>query len=302
MIHRDATIVVVDDHPTNIELLVCHLENAGYRNFLVAKDGIEAWDMLLLHHSKIDLILLDRMMPGMNGIQVMEKIRHHPQIRHIPVIMQTASVLREHMIEGIKAGVTHYLTKPYDEATLLALVAAAIGSYRQRRVLKEEAVWLWRNLHLLGDHRFRISTLEDARYLASFLSGLFPDPESAIVGLCELFINAIEHGNLGITYEEKSELLSSMTWEEEVFRRQGMPENAQKWAEVCCTRTEDEITLSVKDQGTGFDWKRYLEIDPTRAVHSHGRGIALARRIAFDHLDYKGCGNEVHCRVALPAG
>ena len=59
------------------------------------------------------------------------------------------------------------------------------------------------------------------------------------------------------------------------------------------------MTFLVKDQGSGFDWNQYLEFDPQRAMHSHGRGIAMANSISFDDLKYRGCGNEVLITVNL---
>lgn len=64
-------------------------------------------------------------------------------------------------------------------------------------------------------------------------------------------------------------------------------------------RLENEILLTIKDEGYGFNWRDYMEISPERATHSHGRGIALAKMMSFDRLEYLGCGNEVSCRVAL---
>lgn len=247
------------------------------------------------------MVLLDRMMPNMDGMQVLEKVRTHADIRHIPIIMQTAAASKEQMLEGIAAGVYYYLTKPYDEETMLAIVSAAIRDYDTFRQMREDIQRFKRKIHLIKESHFRVQTLDDAAYLGTFLAGFFPEPERVITGLSELLINAVEHGNLGISYDEKSDLLHRDKWREEVERRLELPENRNKYAEIHYCREESEIFVSVKDQGSGFDWRRYLEIEPERATHNHGRGIAMARALSFDSMEFQGNGNEVHCRVMLDA-
>ena len=65
------------------------------------------------------------------------------------------------------------------------------------------------------------------------------------------------------------------------------------------TRNQDEICVIIKDQGNGFDWNKYLDFSPERATHSHGRGIAMSRMIAFDDITFVEPGNEVHCKIWL---
>jgi CheY-like chemotaxis protein/anti-sigma regulatory factor (Ser/Thr protein kinase) len=297
--HKDATILIVDDEINNIRLLQADLEDDGYERFLIARDGVEAWDILQEKHHEINAVLLDRMMPNMDGMQVLKNVKAHHDIRHIPIIMQTAAASKEQMLEGIAAGVYYYLTKPYDEETLLAIVSAALRDYASYKRMRKDINQFKRKIHLIKDSNFRIKTLDDATYLGTFLAGFFPDPERSVLGLSELLINAIEHGNLGITYEEKSELLDEDRWHDEVERRLQLPEHKDKYVEIFYCREETEIFLSIKDQGAGFNWQEYLDIDPIRATHSHGRGIAMARMMSFDEMQYQGNGNEVHCRVRL---
>lgn len=297
MTHYDATILIVDDEINNIRLLQGDLEDQGYESFLIARDGTEAWEILQENYKNIDVVLLDRMMPNMDGMKVLEKVKAHNEIRHIPIIMQTAAASKEQMLEGIAAGVYYYLTKPYDEETMLAIVAAAIREYSALKKMRIDIEQFRRKIHLIKDSNFRIRTLDDASYLSTFLAGFFPDPEQVIVGLSELLVNAIEHGNLGISYTEKSALLKEDRWHEEVDRLLDLPENREKFAEVYYCRKDNELIIRIKDQGDGFNWQDYLEIDPDRATHNHGRGIAMARIMSFDELEYRGNGSEVHCRV-----
>jgi anti-sigma regulatory factor (Ser/Thr protein kinase) len=117
--------------------------------------------------------------------------------------------------------------------------------------------------------------------------------ERLAIGLIELFLNAVEHGNLGIGYKEKSVLNLNGTWDVEIERRMALPENASKVVEVEFQRVQKEIRFRIRDQGQGFDWESYLQFSPERAFDSHGRGIALARNLSFSRLEYQGSGNEV---------
>ncbi len=75
-----------------------------------------------------------------------------------------------------------------------------------------------------------------------------------------------------------------------------VPENKDKKVLVHFERSDDDITLTITDDGDGFDWQHYMEIDPDRATHSHGRGIALSKMMSFDSIEYRGTGNEVVCK------
>ncbi len=293
------TLLAVDDEPNNLRALKIDLEESGY-HVLTAKDGWEAWDVLQQNIGTIKTILLDRMMPNMNGMEFMAKIKANSMFSGIPVIMQTAAAEKEQVVEGIKAGVYYYLTKPYDNDIMRSVVFAAVKDYANYSQMRKDLKKYTRKLNLVREARFEAQTLDDALYLSTFLSQFFPNPENIVLGISELIINAIEHGNLGISYEEKSRLNNTGTWAAEVDRRLAIPENSSKIVFVTYIREKHFITLTIKDEGKGFNWKNYMEISPDRATHNHGRGIALSKMMSFDEIEYLGCGNEVSCRVALP--
>lgn len=290
------TVLVVDDEPNNIRILQLDLEDAGYR-VLTAANGQEAWDVLKENYSSVNAILLDRMMPVMNGMEFMAKLKADERVSTIPVIMQTAAAEKDQVAEGIKAGVYYYLTKPYDMEVMLSVVAAAIDDYGRQHAIRSELSQFKSKLSLVRSSDFEVRSVEDARYLSTFLANFFPDATRVVFGISELLINAIEHGNLGITYEEKSKLNQDGKWEAEVERRLALPENQEKKALVCFSRENNVYTLRIKDEGKGFDWQSYMELSPERATDNHGRGIAMSRMMSFDTLEYVGCGNEVVCTV-----
>lgn len=118
-----ATILVVDDAPPNVKLLRLILGAAGYR-VLEAYSGPEA--LRILHSDRPDAMLLDVRMPGMTGYEVCRKIREDAEFATLPVIMVTALSLAEERIQGIEAGATDFISKPFNKKELLARVRASL--------------------------------------------------------------------------------------------------------------------------------------------------------------------------------
>jgi CheY-like chemotaxis protein/anti-sigma regulatory factor (Ser/Thr protein kinase) len=299
MTPESTRVLVVDDNLFDQQLLKEHLTNRGYQADF-AHDGAEALPMLEGDPLRYDVVLLDRTMPRMNGLQLLGCIKENPRLRTIPVILQTACATREEMVEGIRAGAYYYLTKPYDVEMLLTVVATAVRDFTDYRHLAERIERGIRCLTLIREASFSIQTVDEARDLGMVLANACPDPMSTVIGLTEILVNAVEHGNLGITYEEKSQLNAAGQWETEITRRLSLPENASKRVEVLMTRDNGTVRFTIRDQGCGFDWQRFIEIDPQRAFDNHGRGIVIARTLSFDSLEYRGCGNEVIAQIHAP--
>lgn len=118
-----ALILVVDDVPANVKLLEAKLMSEYY-NVISAKDGFEAIEQTKKH--KPDLILLDVMMPGMDGFTTCRKLKEDPELSHIPVVMVTALSDPSDRVNGLEAGADDFLTKPINDAALLARVKSLI--------------------------------------------------------------------------------------------------------------------------------------------------------------------------------
>jgi CheY-like chemotaxis protein len=287
-----ARLLVVDDEAVNLEIIAEYLDGEDC-DLTTAGDGAQALSLLRNGGAPFDAVVLDRMMPGTDGMEVLRQIKADPALRGLPVILQTAAAGREQVAEGLKLGAYYYLTKPYHRDALVAVVRAALAGTAQRRDLLRRIEDSRAVMGLMERGTFRFRTLEDARALAAALAGLCAEPDLAGMGLMELLINAVEHGNLGIGFHEKSELLSAGRWEEEVAARLRRPENLDKTGEVECRRDGACLVFTIRDRGPGFGWERFLTLDESRAFHPNGRGIALARNIAFRSLEYQGCGNRV---------
>ena len=285
-------VLVIDDDAVVRGLLEYQLRRAGYEPTL-AEDGEQGLAMLQAEPDRFASVLLDRTMPGLDGMEVLALLKAQDALRALPVILVTGITDPESVRAGLEAGAYYYLTKPFDAPMLLAIVRTAVNDRREHRTLRDSARRTVGSFALMVRGDYRVRTLEEARLLAGLLAQCSADPERIVVGLSELLVNAVEHGNLGITYEEKTALIDAGAWEAEVARRLQLPENRDKRATVAFERSADEIRYRIEDCGAGFDWRRYLEISPTRAFHTHGRGIAMSRNLSFDRLEYFGAGNQV---------
>jgi DNA-binding response OmpR family regulator len=287
-----AKILIVDDEPFNLEIIGEYFEGSGY-NLSFFETGETAWEALETPEAGFELAILDRMMPGLDGISLLKRIKADARFASLPVIMQTAASSPEQLREGLQAGAYYYLTKPYERDSLLSIVRASLGDAATKADLRQRLQDHEDALQLLREGHFELRTVEEASQLASFLARATARPEGAVLGLSELLINGVEHGNLGITYAEKRELKRLDQWQEEVERRADLTEHVNKRVRVELNRQHNGLTIRISDDGRGFDWRKYLEFDPERAFDPNGRGIAMARLTSFDKLDYQGNGNTV---------
>lgn len=291
-------VLVVDDEPIGRETLAENLSEEGYA-VVEADSGAAAWREIDAMPGRFDAILLDRMMPDMDGIEILRRVKLRPDMAHVPVIMQTGMTADADVLEGLEAGAYYYLTKPFSADTLLAIVSAATRDYRGHKELTEEVRRQGRTMTCLMQARFVFRTPEEARNLAALVANAAPDPGRVVLGLSELMLNAVEHGNLGIGYSQKSLLIEEGRLHDEIARLLLAPGYRARQAELEIERGDGELSFVIRDQGQGFDWQAYLEMSPERAFDTHGRGIAMSRMISFDSLEYRGCGNEVKAVIRL---
>jgi diguanylate cyclase (GGDEF)-like protein len=142
-VNKPAKILVVDDIPVNVQLQKIHLEALGYE-VIVAQDGLEALEKV--KQESPDLILLDVMMPKLNGFQVCEKLKSNEETQFISVIMVTALNELRDKIKGIEAGADDFISKPFNKLELSARVKS-----------------LLRIKHLHDELAMKVKELEDAQ-------------------------------------------------------------------------------------------------------------------------------------------
>ncbi len=301
--NNTARILTVDDQQEDLEILNHILQRENYLTFS-AKNGKDALS-LLQSQKNIDVIVLDRMMPVMDGITFMRRLRENPEYANIPVIMQTAADEEHQISEGIDAGVYWYITKPFSARVLSTIVKSALRvQKRHKKMMQITDFYVQRRKKLkagmekLTSCEFEFQTLSQAKDVANAVSICFPKPRNMVGPIMELLVNAVEHGNLGINFDEKSGLILDGMWEDEIEYRMDMPQNKDKKVKVLLTKNENQIELRIKDDGEGFDPTPFIKLDSERAHKVNGRGIYLAG-LEFDKIEFVGAGNEVVCYKRL---
>jgi len=290
------TILIVDDDEIIRMITQDILEQSGYV-VETAVDGQDGWEKIDREPTRFDLILLDKQMPRLNGIQFLHKVKTDNRFEHLPIVMLTGDSAHDDITEGLAAGAYYYLTKPSPSDVLTLVIKNALETYIKRREINALANRQFRHLSLLQRAEYRYKTLDEAKNLALVLAEISEKPKRTANGYLELLINAVEHGNLGITYAEKSLLLRNDAWEDEVDARLSNPSYASRSVHVLVERTTEGTAVTITDQGAGFDWKNYLGFSPERVFDLHGRGIAMSKENSFDTLEYQGCGNCVIATV-----
>jgi DNA-binding response OmpR family regulator len=134
------TVMAVDDNPANVDVLLSLLHESGYR-VLVADSGCRGIDQLT--RELPDLILLDLMMPGMNGIETCRRIKAQDAWKHIPILMMTAADELSSKLAAFEAGAVDFLTKPIQPAEVLA----RLNIHLQIRELQSELESAHRSLN-----------------------------------------------------------------------------------------------------------------------------------------------------------
>ena len=138
-----AAILIIEDDAEIQELLSVSMKREGW-HLLQAKTGEQGLE--LLKKEKIDCILLDIMLPGMDGLKVLKKIKENEQWRNIPVVMTTARGEEADIVSGLELGADDYVVKPYSPKVLIARIRASLR--RQEEQGKEKTAWQQGKLRL----------------------------------------------------------------------------------------------------------------------------------------------------------
>jgi len=176
-------ILIVDDNDLNRDILSRHLERQGH-HVEKAPGGAEALE--LLSRSAVDLILLDIMMPGINGYQVLEKVKKNSTTRHIPVIMISALDEMESLIRCIQMGAEDYLPKSFDPILLKARISACL---EKKHLRDQEALYI--SALIESQQALQDELAEAAQYVKSLL------PEPVSTGFVETNWRFIPSAQLG---------------------------------------------------------------------------------------------------------
>lgn len=144
---------------------------------------------------------------------------------------------------------------------------------------------------------FTFTTLAEINQILCSIDKNLPDHPQLLLGIKELMVNAVEHGNLEIGYSLKTELLAQGNWLEEVERRLALKKNKHKKASLKVCFNATNVKIEVTDAGQGFDYHPYNQPISKKslffATSLHGRGLHLARQMAFDDVQFLEGGKKV---------
>lgn len=129
---RDAKVMIVDDEPIMMDVVQAFLEDVGYSNFLTTDDSTAALDLML--KERPDVLLMDLIMPGKSGFDLLAEIRNEPSLRYLPVIVLTAASDSDTKLQALELGATDFLAKPVDpsELSLRLRNALAFKAYQDQ--------------------------------------------------------------------------------------------------------------------------------------------------------------------------
>jgi len=139
-------ILIVDDEPTNIDVAMGHLK--GDYKIIAAKSGQQALDIAQKHYQSIDVILLDIMMPGIDGYEVCRQLKSHHATKHIPIIFLSAKSEIDDVVKGLNLGAVDYIVKPFQPQVLLARVKNQYVLANQSKALMAQVQTLKENAEL----------------------------------------------------------------------------------------------------------------------------------------------------------
>ena len=126
VVRRQATIMLVDDESITLDTLQIFLEDAGYQRFVLTSDAREA--IPTLERERPDIVLLDLMMPYVNGFEILEYIRSNERFEHLPVVVLTSSSDAPTRLKALEMGATDFLAKPVDESELVLRVRNTLNA------------------------------------------------------------------------------------------------------------------------------------------------------------------------------
>jgi phosphate regulon transcriptional regulator PhoB len=153
-----AKILVVDDEKDIVDLIAYNLEKEGFA-VLKAYDGEEALE--LVGSEKPHLVILDLMLPGIQGLEVCKFIRKNPETASLPIIMLTAKGEEIDKILGLEMGADDYITKPFSVRELVARVRAVLRRFESKKEIAKEETFTFKSLHI--DYRTYEVTVDNKK-------------------------------------------------------------------------------------------------------------------------------------------
>lgn len=262
---------------------------SGYQ-CVTAQNASDGLDVYL--SEKPDVIICNMLLPGMSGLELLNTIRKKDS--KTSIIIATTKSSENIAIQAFRLGATDFLKKPIQDKDILPILEKLKEKHQaEPQDIKYGDVEQ-------GSMKFTFRTELDSVHLIverliGELGDDFFDEDDKInieLGLIELITNALEHGNLNISFDEKTAACDNNTLEELLESRMKDPTYSNRLITVNFEYTPEECIWSIIDEGDGFDISQLPDPTAKENLDSlHGRGIFMTK-LFFDSLEYKGKGNQ----------
>jgi CheY-like chemotaxis protein len=288
-------VLVAEADAAHRRLLVGQLTRMGHR---VAETDAGPAVPDLVRDVSARLVFCDPDLSG-GGSDLISRLK--ADFPEVFVVLLTAPGRERLAMDALRAGAVNFLAKPSDIAELRGLLEKYAEILQARD--EERAV-----PRMVGRLSLTMELPNDLRYAPRVSDFLLRDvalchPEADLtaltLGLQEMIQNAIEHGNLGITYDEKSRALEEGRFGQLVEQRTADPLYSARRVHIRLERSRNGFECAIRDEGAGFDWRSLPDpLGETGLLEMHGRGIYLTR-FSYDSVEYNAVGNEVTLRKSF---
>ncbi len=286
-----ATVLLAEDDEVWSYTAGHFLKKSGFK-VLSACDGKEALDIYDRHLDTIDVILSDMQMPRMDGLQLAQQNFHR---FNLPFVMCTGVNDHRIALDILDFGVQDYVVKPSSEKHLVNVVKHALARCRLLGETPQQETFAGNLDKITVEPRMKNISHAEA-WLHSRINALIESRSGKhfLNFVHEFLINAYEHGCLGITEQEKSDLIGNGEYESELARREQLGEKGE--IEIRLAVLGRKVTVTINDNGPGFDFDKYLNMNSddiaSRISMPNGRGILMASRHC-DEVSYDRGGSRV---------
>jgi len=280
-------ILIIDDNLDLLDYLKDFFMIYNYEVILAETgcEGIEKFREFLP-----DIVISDMRLPDKNGNIVVKEIKEID--KNVPIIIITGYSDHQLILSAMKNGAVDLLKKPFKPNDLKYLINKIETLFRKIKVKLSASFVQWERRHIIIKNDINIiRSVVD--FIFSNIDYISEDVSFMKIGLQELLINAIEHGNLDISNKEKQELLDRGDYNRVLKERMQQPEYRDKFVDINIFSNPEYLKITIQDMGKGFDRTQIPDPEnPENFLKECGKGILMAMH-AFDNVIYNDVGNSV---------
>ncbi len=309
--NSNSHILIIDDIVENIQVAMNVLKEEPYE-FSFATQGTEALSLIKEESVKFDLILLDIMMPGIDGFEVCQKLKENPQTKDIPVIFLTAKVDVDSISHGFSLGAVDYIFKPFHAEELLARVRTHLQLYHAKKLLQENNIAL--ETKVKYEQQRLLTELEDNQkqmiwMLTELMESTSDETGKHIRRVAEIS-SLLAHYHPTLSKEDADTLfhaspmhdIGKMTVPHEILHKAGRynedefeimkSHTSNAYELLCCSKRKliKAAAIIAHEHHEKWNGKGYPRQLKGSGIHIYGRIVALAD--VFDALTHKRCYKE----------